>query len=77
MELNHQEGLQTLLSLRFGFRAISHKINCKHCRRNASCDAPCFHFIKSLPERIDGRFLGEPRLEESILASTGATMDLE
>jgi hypothetical protein len=37
MELNHQEGLQT----RFGFRAISHNINCKQGRGNASCDPPC------------------------------------
>jgi hypothetical protein len=36
-----------------------------------------FHFIKSLPERIDERVLGESRLEESILASTGDAIDFE
>jgi hypothetical protein len=31
---------------RFGFRAISHNINCKQGRGNASCDPPCsFHKV--------------------------------
>jgi hypothetical protein len=62
---------------RFGFRAISHNINSKQGGGNASCDSPCFLFIKSLPRRIDERVRGESRLEESILASTGNAIDFE
>jgi hypothetical protein len=52
-------------------------VNCKQGRK-CELRSSVFHFHESpSPERIDERVLGESRLEESILASTGDAIDSE